>query len=390
MKIVIAGAGIGGLTAALALSRKGASVVLCDAAPALREAGAGLQLSANACKALFSLGLEAPLREIGFAPVAAEVRRAYDEALLLYNPLGREAEERYGAPYLQVHRSDLQGLLLRAVEASPLVEIRLGARAVGARTEDGEALVDLESGEVLRGDVAVGADGVRSRVRDCLMGPEAPVFTGQVAWRGTVEADALPKGLIEPKAMVWTGAEKHFVHYYVSGGRLVNFIGVVERDWRKESWTEPGAPAELFADFEGWPDPVEAICRAVQAPFRWALYGRPSYRRWSFGRVTLLGDACHPMLPFLAQGAAMAIEDAVVLADRLHRLSDPTLALSAYDAARISRTAKVQAWSRRNASLFHLPGPAAGFVFGAARLVDRARGEDAGARLDWLYAHEAR
>jgi salicylate hydroxylase len=390
MKVIIAGAGIGGLSAALALARKGASVTICDSASVLKEAGAGLQLSANACKALFSLGLEQQVRAIGFYPVAAEVRRASDEALMLYNPLGAEAEDKYGAPYLQVHRSDLQGVLLDACLSTKNITLRLGARAVWARTEEGEAVLDLESGEVLAGDIVIGADGVRSRIREALFGPESPVFTGQVAWRGVVEASRLPGGLIPPKAMVWTGGERHFVHYYVSGGRLVNFIGVVERDWRKEGWTEPGAPSELFADFEGWPEPVEALCRAVEAPFRWALFGRPSYRRWSVGRITLLGDACHPMLPFLAQGAAMAIEDAVVLADRLHRLVDPVLALKAYEAARITRTAKVQAWSRRNAKLFHLPSPAAGLVFGAAKLVDGLRGHEPGDRLDWLYGYEAK
>ena len=204
-----------------------------------------------------------------------------------------------------------------------------------------------------------------------------------------VPADRLPAGLIPPVAAVWTGAGKHCVHYFVKSGRAVNFVGVVERDWRVESWSEGGAPADLIADFAGWPEPVSAICRAAESPFRWALYDRPPLARWSVGRVSLLGDACHPMLPFLAQGAAMAIEDAEVLSHEVTRSADPVVALSAYEAARKPRTSRVQAASRFNARLFQLPDLAGTAAFAAAGLADLVTPGGSASRFDWLYGYKA-
>ena len=389
MRATIVGAGIAGLTAALALARHGIDVEVFERAQVLKEAGAGLQLSPNATHALASLGLLPGLQKIGFEPQSAEVYRASDGILLLANPLGATARARWGAPYLQVHRSDLQALLLAALKEYRRVSIHLGEEVAGALSDHQSAYVQLKSGRLVVSDFALGCDGVRSVVREALFGKETLQFTGQVAWRGVVATDDLPRGLIPPKAVVWTGRERHFVHYYISGGRAVNFIGVVEQDWRHEGWTMPGDPDQLQQEFSHWPDEVRHLCAAVRQPFRWALYGRPKMTQWTKGRISLVGDACHPMLPFLAQGAAMAIEDAVVLANRLKVLEDPTLALKAYFSARIERTAKVQAWSRRNARLFHLPGPAAGLAFSAARIADRMTGSDPLDRMEWLYGYEA-
>lgn len=389
MHAIKAGAGIGGLTSALALARRGITVTIVDQAAELGEVGAGLQLGPNAVKVLAALGLEAELKAISFAPEAAEVRGRNSGKLLLRNPLGAAASRRWGAPYLQVHRADLQSILLEAVRQRAEISLRLGVKACGVEVSDTSAALLLEDGSRIAGDVLVGCDGVRSTVRETLFGPEAPRFTGQVAWRGVVPAERLPRGLVPPTAGVWTGEGKHFVHYYLRGGALVNFVGVVERDWRKEGWSEPGDPAELQADFAGWPEPVASLCRNVDQPFRWALYGRAPLPQWSKGRATLLGDACHPMLPFLAQGAAMAIEDAAVLAHKLTTLSDPTAALAAYERERKPRTSKVQAWSARNAHLFHLSEPMAAAAFNAAKLVDRVTPGGAAARFDWLYGYNA-
>jgi salicylate hydroxylase len=386
---ILIGAGIGGLTAALALGRLGVSVTVLERSPVLGEVGAGVQLGPNATRILFDLGLEAALRDAAFAPEAAEIRSGRTGALRLRNPLGAKALDRWGAPYLQIHRADLQKALVAAVQAAPAVGLRLGADVLDHRQDDTGVDIILKTGETIRGDVAIGCDGLRSCVREQLFGQDAATFTGQVAWRAVVPTERLPTGLIPPIAAVWTGAGKHCVHYFVTSGRAVNFVGVVARDWRIESWSEIGARAELIADFAGWPEPVEAICRAAESPFRWALYDRPPLARWSVGRVGLLGDACHPMLPFLAQGAAMAIEDAAVLARQVASTPDVSAALSAYEALRKPRTSRVQAASRFNARLFHLPDPVGGVAFAAAGAVDRITPGGAAARFDWLYGYMA-
>ncbi len=387
MRAILIGAGIGGLASALALARRGVSVTVLEKSPVLGEAGAGLQLGPNATRVLFELGLREAVVEKGFAPDAAEIRGASDQRLYLRNDLGAAAQSRWGAPYLQLHRADLQRLLLDAVLAAGC-ELRLGAEVVRIDQDAAGVRVGLSDGGQYEADLAIGADGVRSRVREALFGPDAPRFTGQVAWRGLVETDRLPPGLVPPVAAVWAGAGRHFVHYYVRGGRAVNFIGVVERDWRLESWTEPGDPAELQADFAGWPEVVRTLCAGVAAPFRWALFDRAPLPAWTRGRVSLLGDAAHPMLPFLAQGAAMAIEDAAVLAHRLGDTADVAAALLAYERDRLPRTRRVQAASRFNARLFHLPGAVGRAAFMAARLADGLSPGGTAARFDWLYGYK--
>jgi salicylate hydroxylase len=385
MHVVLAGAGIGGLTAALSLP-KSVRVTLLEQAPALQEAGAGIQLSPNATRVLAGLGLGRRLASAAFEPEATEVRDAASGRLLLRQPLGATARERWGAPYLHIHRADLQGLLLEAVSGMKARELRLGAQAASAHNTAGGAVVEMADGGSLEADAVIGCDGLRSAVRASLWGAGRPRFTGQIAWRGVVEASRLPPGLIPPIAGVWTGPGRHFVHYYVRGGELVNFVGVVERPGRgEESWTATGYPAELAYDFAGWPDPVQAILSAVETVWRWPLYDRPPLARWSKGRISLLGDAAHPMLPFLAQGAAMAIEDAAALGGAFPRSPTAEVALRAYESERRARTARVQAASRRNAFIFHLPAPLGRAAFGAARLADRFDAAQGAGRFDWLY-----
>lgn len=384
MRVLICGAGVGGLTAALALPR-GARAVLLEQAPMLRGAGAGIQISPNATRRLQELGLESDLAEIGFEPQAAVVRDALSGRDLLRQPLGEHARRRWGAPYLHVHRADLQAVLLRAVETRGEATLRLDARVAGLEQDGDGVRFRLADGEAVEGEVAVGSDGVRSAIRWALIGANSPRYTGYVAWRGVVEAARLPGGLIEPIASVWAGEGRHFVHYYVRGGTAVNFVGMVKRpDWESESWSEQGDPADLARDFAGWPAPVQAIIAAVDEAWRWALFDRPPLPRWSVGRATLLGDAAHPMLPSFAQGAAMAIEDAAALGRQL-ALRDIPAALAAYEAERRARTARVQALSRRNARLFHLPRPLAAAVFAAAGVLDRLTPAQAEKRFDWLY-----
>ena len=381
MRVVVAGAGVGGLALAVACRARGIEATLCERAGELGDAGAGVQLGPNAVKVLDGLGLAAALRAVAFRPDAVEVRDAADGRVLLRTPLGERAERRWGAPYLQLHRSDLQALLRGAALAAG-AELRLGAPVEAADVAGG---LRLAGGDRVEGDVAVAADGLRSATAASLWGAESPRFTGQTAWRAVVDRSVV-EAEVPPVAAVWTGPGRHLVHYPVRSGREVNVVAVLEaRSWREEAWAVPGDPAELRAAFAGWPAPVPQLLARVTTAWRWALFDRPPRPRWSRGRATLLGDAAHPMLPFLAQGAAMAIEDAQMLAHELAAAgdADPVAALARYEAARRPRTARVQAASRRNARLFHLPPPLARIAFGAA---ERFGGASEGmARLDWLY-----
>ena len=384
MRVIVAGAGIGGLAAALALTRAGARVQVLERAPALGEAGAGLQLAPNATRLLFAMGLEAELRRIAFAPASADIYDRASGRRLLSTPLGDHAVERWGSPYLQAHRADLHAVLLAACEAAG-VRLRV-ASPVGRFEADTGGVRVQAGGETMTADMLVGADGVHSRVRTALIGETPARFTGQVAWRGLVAASDLPAGLIAEAATVWTSAGSHFVHYFVRGGTLVNFVGFTPaRAWTEESWTTAAAPGEVARAFEGWPAPVQALvaaqARAEQNGWRSAVYDRPAHPGWASGRVALLGDAAHPMVPYLAQGAGMAIEDAEALRRHLGASADPALGLQAYARERYPRVRKVQAWAARNGAVFHLPGPLRRAAFAAAAL------GDASARLDWLYGY---
>jgi salicylate hydroxylase len=245
---------------------------------------------------------------------------------------------------------------------------------------------------VVSGALVAACDGVRSAVRGSTLGDPSLRFTGEVAWRGLARREDLGAGAISNAAVVWTGPGRHVVHYPLRGGALVNFIAVVrDPDFRVESWTQNGRRETLLQQFQGWPESVDAVIRAAPSVSRWALVDRAPLRSWRAPGVVLLGDAAHPMLPFLAQGAAMAIEDAVVLAGCLGRTpGGPQAAAARYERLRKPRTSKVRAWSRRNGVLFHLPDLAARAAFGAADAVGSLKGPDAGVRrLDWLYGYDA-
>ncbi|GGN15324.1 MULTISPECIES: FAD-dependent monooxygenase [Marinomonas] len=355
-RVVIAGAGIGGLCAALALSKQGIQVLVCEQATTLSEVGAGLQISPNALKVLRHLGLEEELRPFAFVPQHAAIRDYRTGDYYLKSPLGAFAQERYGAPYWHLHRADLHRVLVDACLQAG-VELVLNSTVLGYREHvaQQQVSIDLADGRELTAGLLIGADGIRSNIREHMLGPESPRFMGQVAWRGVIPVSDLTVD-VKPDACVWAGPGRHFVSYYLRGGDYVNFVAVEERsDWQSESWREEGDVEALQRAFSGWHPEVSGLLKSAHSTFLWALNGREELPTWHKGRVVLLGDACHPMLPFMAQGAAMAIEDGYVLAKCLsrHSLKD---ALLQYEQSRKPRATKIQQMSKANAGLYHMHG----------------------------------
>lgn len=387
-RVLIAGAGIGGLTAALSLQKRGFDVQVFEQAPELREVGAGLQLSANGLRALYQLGLGNVLRAVAVEPAGKEIRLWSTGQTWKLFDLGATSVAQYGYPYFMIYRPDMHAVLADAVRANNPDAIMLGAQCTGfAQTDDGVTL-NLADGREIRGDVLIGADGVHSRIRGQLSGADKPHFSGCLAWRGVIPMDRLPERLRRPVGTNWVGPGAHVIHYPLHGGELMNFVGIVERDdWQVESWTQKGTHEECHNDFKGWHEDVQELIRNVEVPFKWALMAREPLQQWSSGRVTLLGDACHPTLPFLAQGAVMAIEDGYILARCIEKYaSDLPLALKQYEAARIERTSAIVTRSTENGKRFH--NPALASADGAAAYVDREWAEEkVRERYDWLFRY---
>ncbi|WP_289031519.1 FAD-dependent monooxygenase [uncultured Paraglaciecola sp.] len=357
IKIVIAGAGIGGLCAALALRKKGFDLAVYEQSAELSEVGTGLQLSPNAIHVLARLNVADEIKTLGFQPSAAVMRHYQTGTHYFSVPLGASATEKYAADYLHIHRADLHTTLYNSCLEEG-VSVHLGDAVLGYQLHDNGVSIEFESGTQVQADLLVGADGIKSKVQACMLGESPAEFTGQVAWRGTVKANKLPKNLVKPKANLWVGPGQHFVSYYLRGGDLVNFVAVQERDdWRKESWNEAGDINELKSAFKGWHPEVTELLGAAESCFLWALFDRKPLNQWVDKHVALLGDACHPMLPFLAQGAAMAIEDSYALAHCLASNLPIPAALEKYQNLRLARTKGIQLGARKNASLYHMGTP---------------------------------
>jgi len=389
-RILIAGAGLGGLTLALALLQRGFDVEVYEQAEKLRELGAGIQLGPNGSRILIALGLGRAMREVVAEPAAKEVRLwSTGEAWQLFD-LSRDSIERFGAPYWMVHRGDFHRVLWQAVERAKPGAIHLASRCVACTDRGDKILLELEGGKRIEGDIVVGADGVHSLLRAHMFDAAKPQFTGLMAWRGVVPMERLPGELRRPIGTNWHGPGGHVVTYPLRRGTLLNFVGVVERDdWLSDSWTEEGTREECAGDFKGWHPLIHAIIANLDAAFKWALIGRSPMPIWSKGRATLLGDACHPTLPFLAQGAIMAMEDGVVLARCLQaHWRDPPIALARYETLRRQRTSAVVRGSSQNTRRFHNP-----VLADASRARDYMAREyppDKGRTLfDWLFEYDA-
>jgi salicylate hydroxylase len=356
VRVAVAGAGIAGLALAAALHRASIDCHVYEQAEHLAEVGAGVQVAPNATRLLHRLGLGDHLRTVAVAPEAIEMRRWDDGRTLQRTPLGSTCRNRFGAPYYAVHRADLHSGLLALV---PPDRVHLGARLAAVSQTTDAARLHLSDGTTVTADLLVGADGIHSISREQIAADQ-PRYSGQTIYRGLVPAERVRFLVAEPRVQLFLGPDQHCVCYPVSAGRLISFGATVSAsDWREESWAARGDVTRLAEAYAGWHPDVIRLIGAAETVNRWALHDRDSVERLSAGRVVLIGDAAHPMLPFQAQGANQAIEDAVVLAACLAGPGGLPAALHRYEEIRLPRTTRIQQQSRANARTFHLSDGAA-------------------------------
>jgi salicylate hydroxylase len=389
-KVVIVGGGIGGLTAALALLKRGVDVEVYEQSGVLKEAGAGVQIGPNGTRVLFALGLQEALSRVQVVPTEREIRHWRSGETWEWFQLGKASVERFGTPHLLLHRGDLLGILAEAVMQMKPDAVTLNKRCVAVSQTAEHAEVRFADGHAVRSSFVVGADGIHSKVRECLFGAGRAEFTGCVAWRGLVPMASLPPHLARMVGTNWLGPRGHVLHYPVRRGELMNFISLVERDdWQQESWTIEGSKGELANDFRGWHADVHTLIEGLDTPYKWALFVRGPMPKWTQRRITLLGDACHPTLPFLGQGAVMAIEDAYVVAACVHKYADePAVALTRYEDIRRERTAAVVRKAHENRRQVFSPALADENAVASEVTRDwqQVRLRE---RMDWLYTYDA-
>jgi salicylate hydroxylase len=388
-RALIAGAGIGGLTAAISLAKSGFEVAVFERADVLDEIGAGLQVTPNAARVLAKLGALPAVETYALAPKAIRICRGRDGAEI--SRLELNAKARWGAPYLVIHRADLQRALIESVAREEAITLTLGAEVGGFKEDVTGVTLGLRRGLTRlaeTGDLLIGADGLRSAVRERLgLGArEATRFSGRVAFRATLEASAAPASACEPDICLELGSRAHLVHYPLRGGALINVVAVIESDWRAapedDPWDGKADQAALAAAFARWSKEARRLIEAAQHWRAWPLHDRPALTTVAIGRIALIGDAAHPMAPFLAQGAAQAIEDAGALAECLAADNDVPAALAAYSQKRAERAVRIQQAAAEQARLYHMAGPLALMrdigmrVLGPERLLRR---------YDWIY-----
>ena len=389
-KVVIIGAGLGGLTAGLSLLKRGIDVEIYEQSDQPREAGAGIQLGANGTRVLYALGLADALSEVQVVPERRQLRHWKTGETWNWFELGAVSRDRYGTPHLMFHRGDLHRVLSDAVNQIKPGAVSLRKRCSSVASDEAEAEVHFEDSSRAVAPLVIGADGIHSQIRKILFGLSRAEFTGCIAWRGLIEMERLPKHLQRLVGVNWLGPHGFVLHYPVRRGELMNFVGCVERnDWQVESWVTEGERGELADNYRGWHEDVQTLIAAIPVPYKWALMVRRPMQTWSKGRITLLGDACHPTLPFLGQGAVMAMEDGYVLAACIAKYGDdPPAAFARYEEIRHERTATVVRKAAENRAMAFAPELAQeGAVTDAIMrhwLQERLK-----ERLDWLYAYDA-
>jgi salicylate hydroxylase len=385
--VAIVGAGLGGLTTAIALIKRGFDVTVYEHSATISEIGAGVQLSPNAMKVLRALDLEEKFAEISFEPNRHVVKSWNTGRIISATPMKGIYEKMFGAGYFGAHRADFHNMLAHAL---PKGTVKLNARCIGASTIGDKAHLEFADGSQVECDVAVGADGIHSKVRSSLFEADSPRFTGNICWRGLVPAENVPPGMFAPDMTVWFGPNSNIVHYYVRGGKLINWVASHESNWTEESWKAEASVDEVIKTYEKWHPDLKHLFANTQHCYKWALFDRAPLEHWSNGRVTLLGDSAHAMLPYLAQGACMALEDAYALAQALHEnQEDAEKALKEYERARIVRATSVQSAANARAKVNHLVSPWArlwrDLVYTIRRILRPSKHTY---QIEWIYGHD--
>jgi salicylate hydroxylase len=357
---IVAGGGIGGLATAHSLARKGFAVRVIEQAPEFKEVGAGIQLGPNIFRALDRIGLKDAVLADAHVPTGMEMRDALTGKLITSMPLGAAAEARFKQPYAVTHRTDIHAAFLNACRANNLVTLENNQRVDGYEDHGDHVSVTLASGERVEGSALVGCDGMWSKIRERIVGDGKPRVSGHIAYRGVLKHDQVPKDLWRPDIVLWAGPRTHFVHYPLRRGELYNLVAVFHSDHYEEGWNAEGSKELLWQHFKGERPEVLRMLELIDTWRMWVLCDREPVKTWTKNRVTLLGDAAHPMLQYLAQGACMATEDAVILADKIaEQPNDIPAALLAYQDARYLRTARVQIMARVYGEFYHARGPTA-------------------------------
>jgi len=381
-RVLIAGGGIGGLAASIALGRCGIETSVLERSGFTEETGAGIQLGPNATWALRELGVLEVIEPHAFRPDAIWIYDGLSGRRLASVPLGTMAERRYGAPYLTLHRADLHAGLRAAAEKLAAVELRPRFEVAAVEADSGQVVVNGAGGGTAEGASLIGADGLWSTVRSLVMSEASLRFAGATAWRALVPRKGLPFPFDAPVVGLWFGPRSHLVHYPVRGGRDLNVVAVAASGVGSQGWNQPGNVDALLSSFTRWAKDSKSLLERAQGWRSWSLYRLPPVD-WSAGRIALLGDAAHPVLPFLAQGAALAIEDAITLARCIETCpGDPSTAFLRYAALRRPRVARVQSLSRRFGWIYHLRGP---LRLARNLVLERRREAATLASLDWLY-----